>query len=89
MNRCATCRHWEYHDLYEPSWADLPLTHLFAWGECALFNDEDATVVDVRCGACAAHRRGPAIDTHWTFGCIRYEGLTSLHGADTLSSEPG
>jgi hypothetical protein len=73
MPRCATCVHWEYADKYTPEWHALPLTHLWSYGECALFNDEDADVVDVKCGACSARRRSPSIDTHWTFGCIGHE----------------
>lgn len=90
--KCHSCRHWEYTDLYTEEWEERPETHLFAWGACALLNDEGRVLREVQCAHCEVHRRGrdvrvalerrgehtyPTIDTHWRFGCIRWEAATA------------
>jgi hypothetical protein len=73
--RCATCGHWEYAHLYTPEWDTerVPDTHLFAWGNCALFNEPLPDLLLVECGTCYVKDIPPEIDTHWTFGCIYHE----------------
>ncbi len=74
--RCASCKHWEYADYYEPEWESLPLTHLFAWGECAQLSDPAGEVEPVR-SSCEHQAEPTLFDTHWTFGCVRYERRAS------------
>lgn len=86
--RCATCKHWQYADLYTPEWETLPRTHLWSYGDCKRLNDESRDLREVECAWCEVNRRGrdvrdelearhehtyPTIETHWTFGCVLWE----------------